>query len=480
MMTTPLAAHSAAPSLVGGSKSSTLGKWAYLGGIYKSEYQQALLDERHRENADFIARMEAETLERDQGPNVERAGRFVKLSSEPWRAIERDKDSGAPYTPLEPENARWVATLYTETSERKEPPRQFGDRWTEKLSGRAQKAIEYSAKYMWRLGKGYRTFLTLTFDDDARAEIALHDRVGAFVRPHANYHGPYIPPEQRKTIGRRATEFINALQQRYRNGKMFAEHYRRAEKQKYGGGYYAKGTHFKGRIESAGKSARWTPIKWREGFRFRAHHQPFQFIWVIENPENDAGECNSHIHVLMNWGVKLNEFHAWAQWVEATWGKGFAKLEKIRKPAAAANYMAKAANYIAKGADGSQGLVRGNRYSVAREARPPAARQLGKYFADWLADAVKIGQEAEREHIPKGLWFHKWGFGADTRAAWGKIWQTLKADGWRWRKAGPPLLVARVETVFSEFVETVGHWVKPKPAEYWESLLSGDVPVWAY
>ncbi|MBT3013596.1 MAG: hypothetical protein KME41_17835 [Candidatus Thiodiazotropha sp. (ex Lucina pensylvanica)] len=93
----------------------------------------------------------------------------------------------------------------------------------------------------------------------------------------------------------------------------------------------------------------------------------------------------------MNWHVKLDQFHAWAMWIEKTWGKGFAKLEKIKKPAVAANYMAKAANYLTKGTEGSQGRVRGNRYSVGMDAQVPKPRLVGRYWSGMIRDAIETG-----------------------------------------------------------------------------------------
>ena len=474
-------ARGSANSLVGGTKSSTPENIrAVLDSIEQAEQEADWLDyyaqvaaqdnvepetahtqEQEADWLDYYAQVAAQdNVEPETAHTQEQeAGRYVQLSCEQWRAIERDEDTGAPYTPLEPERAQWMATVTVETVGKQEPPRQQGDRITERLSQRAKKAIEYSSKYAWRMGKGYRTFLTLTFDEESRRELALHDHLGAFERPTPLTHGPYIPMKMRESIGSRVTKFLNVLQQRYRNGLTFTGHYRRAGKQNR-------------------KGPRWTPVKWREGFRIRAHHRPFWFVWVIENPTNEAGESNPHVHIMLNWGVKLDQFHAWSRWIEKTWGYGFAKLEKLKKPEAAANYMAKAAHYLGKGADGSQGIVRGNRYAVARDARPPASRRLGKYFADWLMDAVRVGQEAEREKIPKGLFFHKWGFGATTREAWGRIWKTLKADGWRWKEAGPPVLVQRVRSIFPRMLAEAAGWFAPKPAEYWDAVIADGEPGW--
>ncbi|MEW8050795.1 MAG: hypothetical protein AB2809_10490 [Candidatus Thiodiazotropha sp.] len=354
------------------------------------------------------------------------------ITCEAWQGIERTKE-GALYTPLQPSRATWKAAVHTDLLTKNKPPEQWGDRWTDKLSDRGKKAIENSAKYQHRIGQGYRTFLTLTMSPEWRAQIEKWDQMK---------RGQ--DDDNRKTIGNLATEFINTLQQRHRNGRTFQGHYRRAGKQQRGGGYYAKGTHFKGRIETATDSDRWTPIKWRQGFTLGGSGKPFQFVWVIENPENEQGERNPHIHLLMNWNVKLDQFHAWAMWIEKTWGKGFAKLERIKKPAAAANYMAKAANYLTKGTEGAQGPVRGNRYSVGKDARAPRARTVGVYWSDMIRDVIGEGVKAGREKWPKGLWFHRHGFGASSRAAWGELWAALNADGVKLRDAPKGLFAARL------------------------------------
>ena len=367
----------------------------------------------------------------DKELDLSEHGQRLIITCESWRGIERT-DEGLLFTPLIPENATWKAVVQTDTLSQFRPPVQCGDRWTTHLSDRGKKAIESSAKYQHKLKQGYRTFLTLTFDESWRAQIEKWDQMKRGV-----------DDEHRKTIGNKVTEFINTLQQRHRNGRTFKGHYRRAGKQQKGGGYYANGSNFKGRVETATTSDRWTPIRWREGFTLGGSGTPFQFVWVIENPTNKKGEQNPHVHVLMNWHVKLDQFHAWAMWIEKTWGKGFAKLERIKKPAAAANYMAKAANYLTKGLEGSQGPVRGNRYSVGKDARAPKPRLVGIYWSDMIRDIIETGMQAGRDKWPRGLWFHRHGFGAYSRKMWGRLMTTLKADGLNLTPALKNLYAAR-------------------------------------
>jgi len=88
------------------------------------------------------------------------------------------------------------------------------------------------------------------------------------------------------------------------------------------------------------------------------------------------GEPNPHVHMLMRWRVDYRVFKAWSARIENLWGMGFAHLEKIKDGNAAAAYMMKAAGYLTKGKENengepSQGIVRGNRYGISKEARAP-------------------------------------------------------------------------------------------------------------
>ncbi|MEW8119968.1 MAG: hypothetical protein AB2792_22640, partial [Candidatus Thiodiazotropha sp.] len=159
-------------------------------------------------------------------------GQRLIITCESWRGIERT-DEGLLFTPLIPEKATWKGVVETDSLVRCKPPEHWGDRWTDRLSDRGKRTIENSAKYQHILGQGYRTFLTLTFSKEWRAQIEKWDQMGQG-----------IDDKTRKTIGNMVTEFINTLQQRHRNGRTFKDHYRRAGKQQTGGGYYAKGTHF--------------------------------------------------------------------------------------------------------------------------------------------------------------------------------------------------------------------------------------------
>ena len=74
----------------------------------------------------------------------------------------------------------------------------------------------------------------------------------------------------------------------------------------------------------------YTPI------RFTA--EPLVYLRVAENPDTidqETGEVlgeNPHIYLMMKWQVPFKHFAAWASRIEALWGHGFARLEKIKDP----------------------------------------------------------------------------------------------------------------------------------------------------
>lgn len=358
------------------------------------------------------------------------AGHTLQVSVEHWRAAELGKNK-APWSPVEriggryyPAHARWYATALTEVRSNQSPPVQVGDRWTTAVTSAGKRKIANSADYLYSHGRGYRTFLTLTFSDEWRRQIVEWDRQAP-------------KTEGRRSIGALATEFFNNLQQRYRNGKTFGAHYRRAGKKRV-----------------AHNGGEFTPIVYERGYTLRGKRVPFEFTWVIENPENESGERNPHIHCLLTWAVSRNHFHSWSLWVERVWGKGFAHLERLKKPECAGGYIGKAAGYISKKNGASdQGPVRGNRYSISKKARAPGKQVIGIYWADFIREVIKLGCDAGREKWPMGLWFHEHGFGCSDVRLWGDFWSRLKADGWRFRPPPVSLLVARWRNAGEELLK---------------------------
>lgn len=343
------------------------------------------------------------------------AGRLVRMTCENWRAIRAHHETGALYTPIDPGNAPRRAVLITQTRNRQQPPRQCGDRWTDRLTHAAAVKIENAAKYSHRMGRGFRTFATLTLTEDAREQLRAWD----FQDRHENTSeaGP-INPAWRRSLGAMVADFLKTVKMAWQRGQVL-------------------------RAPVVGEHGPQQPH--RVGV-LRPHAGPLVFAWVAECPLNAAGEPNPHVHLMMNWQVSKKHFRAWAAWIEKLW-PGFVNLTKLRKTASAAAYMAKAAQYMTKGAASGQGFIRGNRYGIAAEARAPAPRTIGVYFADFLADAARLlsrAKGAAAEQLKRaGIWASAYAFGARTRAAWGRIWTALKRDGFTFDPAPPNLLNVR-------------------------------------
>ncbi len=202
------------------------------------------------------------------------------------------------------------------------PPKPVeGTRESDRLSFRAALKISESCAYMAAKRGGYQTFVTGTFSDAARARVSQGET----------------------SIQAEITRTMDAIQQMYRRG--------------------------------------WTNEK--TGHRIAGHDEALPYCWVVEVPENEHGEPNPHVHMLLGWSVPYAEFEGWAARIEAIWGNGYFHLEKIKDPDAAGAYMAKAAGYLCKaqGRD-DQGTVKGNRYAISSTARAPgwevvAIKQLG-------------------------------------------------------------------------------------------------------
>ena len=127
----------------------------------------------------------------------------------------------------------------------------------------------------------------------------------------------------------------------------------------------------------------------------------FHYIWVAECPANEDGEPNPHVHILLRWSVPEHLFSAWAKRLEKLWGHGFAKLERIRKPKAAGSYIIKAVGYAAKGENADQGLIKGNRYNIAKCSRAPAWETIASFEADNMTAIIKeLGYKLEQWKKP--------------------------------------------------------------------------------
>jgi len=195
------------------------------------------------------------------------------------------------------------------------PPEQSGPRESDMLTPRGATRIADACEYMHRKHGGFKTFVTGTFRDDVRALIASGET----------------------TIQKEVTRTMDALQKMYQRG--------------------------------------WTK---ETGERVSGHTGGLPYLWVVEVPENDLGEPNPHIHMLLGWRVDYSDFKEWSARIEGIWGNGYFHLEKIKDSACAGAYMAKAAGYLCKAQDkDDQGTVKGNRYGISKTARAPGWLTVG-------------------------------------------------------------------------------------------------------
>tara|TARA_R110002072_G_scaffold269953_1_gene429748 strand:- start:3686 stop:5128 length:1443 start_codon:yes stop_codon:yes gene_type:complete len=202
-----------------------------------------------------------------------------------------------------------------ETSSGTAPPDNSGPRISADLSFRGLRKIAESCQYVATCHGGYKTFLTLTFDQAARDRLQAGET----------------------TIQREVSRFTDSMQKVWCRGW-------------------------------DAENARTKLVERQE-----SRSEPLLYLWVVEVPENEQGEPNPHVHMLLNWRVGSEHFRAWASRMESLWGQGFAHLEKIKDSGAAGSYMMKAAGYLCKAqGKADQGSVRGNRYGMSAEARAPA------------------------------------------------------------------------------------------------------------
>ncbi|MDP2505635.1 hypothetical protein [Oceanobacter sp. 3_MG-2023] len=208
------------------------------------------------------------------------------------------------------------------------PPEQAGKRISQMLTLAGASKLAESCRYVHKKSGGYTTFLTLTLDEEARERVAN----GA-------------------TIQSQVSRFWDAVTKAYKRG--------------------------------------WTETLEGKEHKGQPHgDDDLDYCWVIENPKNEDGEDNPHVHIMMRWRVPYRDFQAWARRLERLWGQGFAHLEKIKEPEKAGAYMAKAAGYMTKGSKEDQGEVKGNRYGISRGARAPGWEVVGTYAAGLMGSLI--------------------------------------------------------------------------------------------
>ncbi|MCR9639665.1 hypothetical protein NB496_03275 [Vibrio alginolyticus] len=232
------------------------------------------------------------------------------------------------------------------------PEQQAGERFTEKLNPRAVKKIFESGAYVAACRGGFSTFLTLTFSPEQRAHIFGGESV-------TDEGFAYCPIQT--TIGAEVSRFLNAAKKMYQRGFEY-------DAKQFGMLNLDEGMT---KVEGYGKES------------------DFHYIWVAECPANEDGEPNPHVHLLLNWQVEPCHFRAWAKRIEALWGHGMAHLERIKYGEAASSYLIKAVGYAAKGENADQGLIKGNRYNIARCSRAPGWDVLASFDVDNITGIIK-------------------------------------------------------------------------------------------
>ena len=276
------------------------------------------------------------------------------------------------------------------------PEQQAGDRFTEKLTGRAVTKIFEAGAYVSTCKEGFKTFGTLTFNEERRRRVLGQAEITAEGLPFCplkeDKKGRLINPNT--TMGAEVARFFDGVKKLYQRGVWL---YETAKDENSGAEYcpitpiftdsnsgapYSKiETNFSAQ-DVTGYQRRWASTAERQ--------DDFLYLWVAECPgDEETGTPNPHVHFLMQWNTEKNIFRAWAERIEALWGNGFCKLERIKKAEAASGYLIKAIGYAAKGKNANQGIIKGNRYNMARAARAPAWETLQTFEAENMAGIIK-------------------------------------------------------------------------------------------
>ena len=276
------------------------------------------------------------------------------------------------------------------------PEQQAGDRFTDKLTSRAVTKIFESGAYVSACKGGFKTFGTLTFDEQRRRRVLGLSDTTADGLPYcplkADKKGQLVNPNT--TMGAEVARFFDGIKKLYQRGVWLYE----TAKDSDTGAEYCPITPIHHDAETGAPYSRIetnfsAPDVARYDRRWVSTAQQsddFLYLWVAECPANEiTGEVNPHIHFLMKWNVEKSHFRAWAERVESIWGNGFCKLERIRKAEAAGGYLIKAIGYAAKGKNANQGIIKGNRYNMARAARAPSWETLQTFDADNMAGIIK-------------------------------------------------------------------------------------------
>ncbi|EHZ2779814.1 hypothetical protein K5N60_000277 [Vibrio parahaemolyticus] len=348
-------------------------------------------------------------------------------------------------------NETYKFQAVTETPSSAAPAENCGERFSEKLTSRSVSKIFEAGAYTAACHGGFSTFLTLTFTkaqrlaifggmldgsdcvsmgshhpiiyrrnmvtvnpkrDEKKVEQPITDIGGEYwlfptrdskrvkvMNQNGIIAGPYCDLKQKPkqefsmektletTIGKEVSRFLDGAKKMYQRGWV-ADHTIQIDKES--GQKYCDLNNEK-------------VAQYVQPSDVGPTNQPadFHYIWVAECPVNEDGEPNPHVHILLRWTVAEHLFSPWAKRLEKIWGHGFAKLERIKKPKAAGSYIIKAVGYAAKGENADQGLIKGNRYNIAKCSRAPAWETLASFEAGNMTAIIKeLGYKLEQWKRP--------------------------------------------------------------------------------
>lgn len=288
------------------------------------------------------------------------------------------------------------AQIVTQTPAGNAPEANSGTRYTEKLTPKSVSNMFESGAYVAQCHEGFTTFLTLTFTPAQRHAIfgAMDEGIDA--------DGPFTPVEFERDTGdlipgkdglytrlpKQPFKIIKPLDTSI--GRETSRFLDGSKKMFHRGWYTEDGDYVSGQFKA--KPSPFGPDR---------EKADFHYMWVAESPMNEDGEPNPHVHLLLKWTVDIKHFKDWAKRLESLWGHGMAHIERIRQPKAASTYLIKAVGYAAKGNNADQGLIKGNRYSIAKVSRAPSWETLASFEADNITAVIReLGYKLEQWKKP--------------------------------------------------------------------------------
>ncbi|OED63812.1 hypothetical protein A165_11405 [Vibrio tasmaniensis ZS-17] len=288
------------------------------------------------------------------------------------------------------------AQIVTQTPAGNAPEANSGTRYTEKLTPKSVSNMFESGAYVAQCHEGFTTFLTLTFTPAQRHAIfgAMDEGIDA--------DGPFTPVEFERDTGdlipgkdglytrlpKQPFKIIKPLDTSI--GRETSRFLDGSKKMFHRGWYTEDGDYVSGQFKA--KPSPFGPDR---------EKADFHYMWVAESPMNEDGEPNPHVHLLLKWTVDKKHFKDWAKRLESLWGHGMAHIERIRQPKAASTYLIKAVGYAAKGNNADQGLIKGNRYSIAKVSRAPSWETLASFEADNITAVIReLGYKLEQWKKP--------------------------------------------------------------------------------